>query len=152
MRQTESLYNLTVSSRRFVHHSISDYRSISQKSCGLLYILSLRDANNDMSGICIWAASWQNQQCGCAPSEDSDQPGHPPSLIRVFAVRSMDSRVQAFFMRTAKTLIKLGGRPCWSESSLGAHSLCWFCHEAAHIYMRTMHIFNNRVSVAISTA
>ena len=22
----------------------------------------------------------------CAPSEDSDQPGHPPSLIRVFAV------------------------------------------------------------------
>ena len=27
----------------------------------------------------------------CAPSEDSDQPGHPPRLIRVFAVRSMDS-------------------------------------------------------------
>ena len=23
------------------------------------------------------------------PSEDSDQPGHPPSLIRVFAVRSV---------------------------------------------------------------
>ena len=23
------------------------------------------------------------------PSKDSDQPGHPPSLIRVFAVRSM---------------------------------------------------------------
>ena len=22
-----------------------------------------------------------------APSEDSDQPGHPPSLIRVFAIR-----------------------------------------------------------------
>ena len=29
----------------------------------------------------------QNQQNECAPSEDSDQPGHPPSLIRVFAVR-----------------------------------------------------------------
>ena len=27
----------------------------------------------------------------CAPSKDSDQPGHPPSLIRIFAVRSMDS-------------------------------------------------------------
>ena len=38
-----------------------------------------------------WAASWQNQQCGCAPSEDSDQPGHPPSLNRVFAVRLMGS-------------------------------------------------------------
>ena len=28
----------------------------------------------------------------CAPSEDSDQPGHPPSLIRVFAVHSMGIR------------------------------------------------------------
>ena len=35
----------------------------------------------------FWAATWQNQQNECAPSEDSDQPGHPPSLIRVFAVR-----------------------------------------------------------------
>ena len=26
-----------------------------------------------------------------APSEDSDQPGHPPSLIRVFVVRFMGS-------------------------------------------------------------
>ena len=38
-----------------------------------------------------WAASWQNQQNDCAPSKVSDQPGHPPSLIRVFAVRSMGS-------------------------------------------------------------
>ena len=27
----------------------------------------------------------------CAPSEDSDEPGHPPSLIRVFTVRSIGS-------------------------------------------------------------
>ena len=27
----------------------------------------------------------------CAPSEDSDQAVHPPSLIRVFAVRSVGS-------------------------------------------------------------
>ena len=33
-----------------------------------------------------WAATWQNQQNECAPTEDSYQPGHPPSLIRVFAV------------------------------------------------------------------
>ena len=32
-----------------------------------------------------WTATWQNQQTECSPSEDSDQPGHPPSLIRVFA-------------------------------------------------------------------
>ena len=35
----------------------------------------------------ILAASRQNQQNEYAPSEDSDQPGHPPSLIRVSAVR-----------------------------------------------------------------
>ena len=28
---------------------------------------------------------------------------------------------------------RMGGCPGWSESSLGAHSFCWFCHEAAHI-------------------
>ena len=32
-------------------------------------------------------------------------------------------------MRTAKALISLGG----SESSLGAHSFCRFCREAAHV-------------------
>ena len=37
----------------------------------------------------IWATSLT--QNNCAPCEDSDQPGHPPSLIRVFAVRSMGS-------------------------------------------------------------
>ena len=39
----------------------------------------------------IWATSWQNQQTGFAPSDDLDQPGHPPSLIRVFAVHSIGS-------------------------------------------------------------
>ena len=32
------------------------------------------------------AATWQNQQNECAPSEDSDQPGHPPSLISLGCV------------------------------------------------------------------
>ena len=43
-----------------------------------------------------WAASWQNQQNGCAPSEDSDQPGHPPSLIIVFAVRMKKAWVLSY--------------------------------------------------------
>ena len=41
----------------------------------------------------------------------------------------------AFFMRTAKTLVRQGGCPGWSESSLGAHSLYWFCHVAAHLLL-----------------
>ena len=35
-------------------------------------------------------------------------------------------------MWIAKILIRLGGCPGWPESSLGAHSFCWFCHAAAH--------------------
>ena len=41
-------------------------------------------------------------------------------------------------MQTAKTLIRLGGCPGWSESSLGAQSLYWFCHVAAHIQVMFM--------------
>ena len=33
----------------------------------------------------------KTNKMACAPSEDSDQPGHPPRLIRVFAVRSLGS-------------------------------------------------------------
>ena len=58
----------------------------------------------------IWAATWQNQQNECLPSEDSDQTGHPPSLIRVFTVRMF----------------------C-HESLLGAQPHCWFCHVTAHL-------------------
>ena len=78
----------------------------------------------------IWAASWQNQQSECAPSEDSDQPGHPPSLIRVFA----------FHMKKAWTLSYpvSAQRRLWSDwadaqadlSLRWVHMpLCWFCHE-----------------------
>ena len=36
-------------------------------------------------------AHGKTNQMACAPSEDSDQPGHPPSLIRVVAMRSLGS-------------------------------------------------------------
>ena len=52
----------------------------------------------------------------CVPSEDSDQPGHPPSLIRVFAVSMKKPWVRSFPFSTQR----LGGCQGWSESSLGA--------------------------------
>ena len=52
----------------------------------------------------------------CAPSKDSDQPGHPPSLITVFAVRTMGS----WGPNVSSCGIRLVGCPGWSESSLGA--------------------------------
>ena len=47
------------------------------------------------------------RQSDCAPSEDSDQPGYPPSLIRVFAVRMKKALVISY---------PLGGqRRLWSD-------------------------------------
>ena len=38
----------------------------------------------------------KTNKVACAPSKDSDQPGHPPSLIRVFAVRMMKAWVLSY--------------------------------------------------------
>ena len=46
----------------------------------------------------------QNQQNGCAPSEDSDQPGHPPSLIRVFAVHMKKAWVLGYTLSAQRRL------------------------------------------------
>ena len=47
----------------------------------------------------------------CVPSEDSDQPGHPPSLVRVFTVRLIDSQVSQLSSSGQRRLIGLGGCP-----------------------------------------
>ena len=64
---------------------------------------------------------YKTNTMACAPSEDKDQLGYPPCLIRVFAVRMKKTWVISFPReRTAKTLIRLGGCAGWSESSLDA--------------------------------
>ena len=69
----------------------------------------------------------------CEPSEDSDQPGHYPNLIRIFAVRMKKTRVLTYqFVAQRRLLIRLGGCPGWSVF-VGAKAFCWFCHEVAHI-------------------
>ena len=95
----------------------------------MLYLLWIQILNLYSNKI-ILAAPGQNQQSDCASCEDSDQPGHPPSLIRVFARRSLSS----FFMRTADTLIRLGGCPGSSESSLGLQvNFCQFLLQKLHL-------------------
>ena len=56
----------------------------------------------------------------CMPSEDSDQSGHLHVWSESRCVLYGSPRTKCFLMRTAKTLIRLGGCPGWSESSLGA--------------------------------
>ena len=68
------------------------------------------------------------------PSEDSDQPGHLPSLIRVFAVRLKKTRILSYPLSAQQRL--------WSDwadaqADLSLHwvhmPFCWFCHDAAHL-------------------
>ena len=65
----------------------------------------------------IWAASWQNQQMASAPSEDSYQPGHLHSLIRIFGVHMK----KAWFLSYPFTWRKLGS---WATTHW-AHSKDW---------------------------
>ena len=85
--------------------------------------------------LITWAATWQNQQNECAPSEDSDQPGHPPSLIRVFAVRMKNAWVLSYPLSAQRRL--------WSDWAYAQavwvfawRTLCWFCHVAAHVVLQ----------------
>ena len=47
----------------------------------------------------------------CAPSKDSDQPGHPPSLIRVFAVRMKKPWVLSYPLSAQQRLWQTGRTP-----------------------------------------
>ena len=69
--------------------------------------------------LLIWAMTWQNQQSEYAPSEDSDQPGHLPSLIRVFAVRMKKAWVLSYTLSRQRRL--------WSDwvDAQADLSLCW---------------------------
>ena len=71
----------------------------------------------------------------CAPSQDSDQPGHPLSLIRVFAVRNKKPCVPSIPLSAQRRF--------WSDcadmqadpSLRWAHrSFCSFCRAAAQIW------------------
>ena len=68
----------------------------------------------------LWAAAWQNNKMTGAPSEDSDQPEHPPSLTRIFAVRMKKAWVLSYLLSAQRRLHRLDGCPGWSESSLDA--------------------------------
>ena len=69
-----------------------------------------------------------------APSEDSDQPGHLQSLIRVFAVRMKKPWVLSYPL-SAQRRLWWDWVDAQAEVSLPwAHmSFCWFCHEEAHL-------------------
>ena len=94
--------------------------------------------------IHIWAATWQNQQNECAPTEDSDQPGHPPILIGLRCPHEESFGPKLPIKPAAKTLFRLGRCPGWSESSLSSHYFCWVlsCCGSFHIFQGIMLVYD----------
>ena len=94
----------------------------------LYCVCKVSDGFSKSSGT-IWSEPPQDKtnKMICAPNEDSDQPGHPPSLIRAFAVRSMGS--------WGSNVSLCGQRRLWSgwadaQADLSLRwaqkSFCWF--------------------------
>ena len=75
----------------------------------------------------------KTNKMACAPSKDSDQHGHPPSLIRVFAVRMKKAWVLSYPLSAQWRLwsdwadAQADLSLCWEHMPF-----CWFCHEVAH--------------------
>ena len=84
--------------------------------------------------IYIWAARWQNQQNDCAPSKDSDQPGHPASLIRLFAVRMKKHWDLNYLLSAQWRLIRLGGCPGWSFACRTCHFVGFFVRQLIYLF------------------
>ena len=91
----------------------------------------------------LWTTTWKkNNKMTCAPSEDSDQPGHLPSLIRGFAVRRNTGPLTTYWEHSED----------WVDAQADlilrwAHrSFCWFCHETAHLFkhaFKSCYIFHS---------
>ena len=70
----------------------------------------------------------------CAPREDSDDPGHHPSLIRVIAVHMKKPWALIYLLSVSEDSDQT--RPdaqadlslCWAHMSF-----CWFCRTVAHL-------------------
>ena len=94
-----------------------------------------------------WAWAQQNLQnelqhnktnkISCVPSEDSDQPRHPPRLNSLLCVLNGKLRTQGFFMRTAKTdqfgRDQSGHSPRLIWVFAECTSFCWFCRAVAQM-------------------
>ena len=100
--------------KQFYYNTIS-YRLVSRNVLSQSFLLT------------IFSLPYKLSQCmtkptmACAHSEDSDQPEHPPGLIRVFPVRMKKAWVFSYPFSAQRRL--WSDWPGWSETLLGAYLL-----------------------------
>ena len=116
-----SMIFLASSTRRFTSASISSFRFSSSSSTRFATSSSTRRATS--SSISFSSSSFcflgnykhtnepphdKTNKVACAPSKDSDQPGHLPSPIRVFAVLLWKHWTLRYPLNAQRRLIRLG--------------------------------------------
>ena len=131
--------------RIFTAHFVSETRKrrLWSGSAGLrrlIWVFVGRTCQKDFLALPLKfkLAYGKTNKMACAPSEDSDQPGYPPSLIRVFAVRTKKAWILSYPLSAQRRL--------WSDwtdaqadpSLRWAHMpFCWICHALAQFYLIT---------------
>ena len=69
----------------------------------------------------------KTNKMACAASDDSDQPGHPPSLKRVFAIRLKKAWILSYLLRAQRRLLSDWADVQADLSLRWAHMpFCWF--------------------------
>ena len=105
-------------------NACNPFSPFSPIKCKTMLSIYLYEPQHDKTNKMTWA-----------PSEDSDQPGHPPGLIRAFTVHSKNSQ--------GPKVSSCGQRRLWSDwvdaqanlsLCLAHRSFCWFCHGQADIF------------------
>ena len=103
----------------------------------------------------------KTNKVACAPREDSDQPGHPPSLIRVFAVCLKKHWALSYPLSTLWSLwsdwtdAQADLSLCWARISLvlswgGSYADCYFCCQVREVWSSS-HVCYYHVSSARSS-
>ena len=81
----------------------------------------------------------KTNKMACAASEDSDQPGHQPSLIRVRSALNL-AKDPRFLHADTEDSDQTGRMPRLIRVFAWRTSFCWFCHEAAEMMLQIWYI------------
>ena len=80
----------------------------------------------------IWASARQNQQnCMCSQRTQISRASTQSDQSSLSAWRKLGSL--ATHLVHSVDSDQMGGCPGWSESLLGTHPFCWFCHALAYM-------------------
>ena len=89
----------------------------------------------------IWASAWQNLQHGMCAQKDSDQLGHPPSLISLFCAHCT-AKDPSFLQANSRDSDQTGQMPrlIWVFAGHTCHFkgfvMCWLIFYIAWLYWK----------------